>query len=284
MGIDSNVGAAGLVGEVARWFTRRAVSAAPAGCGVLTACDSAYFPGVQMLVCSLRGLIPIAVVDLGLDDVQLGWLRARGAQIAAVPAENWVAGRSVSMWQTWNKPTWCMASPFECTLWLDADTLVVGDLAEVWQLSAVDPLLIAHPDNGREQSRNPDVLYDALPVKQRLAHGAVQAGVIGLPAATSRRLLDRWAWCVSRVFKNTYPHTTACWDQGALLWAAERLELCDRVLSPAGVNRFVFISDHVRRLGPVVLLDSLPLRADDVVVHLADRWKYWSDWGSYVAV
>ena len=70
--------------SVVKFFDRFPVSSSIPGAGVVCAVDSAYFPGLQMLVMSLRSAVDVAVFDLGLDPIQLAWLSEWGVSVHGV--------------------------------------------------------------------------------------------------------------------------------------------------------------------------------------------------------
>jgi hypothetical protein len=116
---------------------------APPGCGIVTACDGNLYRGLQMLLLSVNGCAPVAVFDLGLSDEQAAWCgsceNVRLMKPAMLPIP-----KSIEMWQAWNKPFYLKASPFECSIWIDADAFVMGDLSPLFAAAKEEFWVIKH--------------------------------------------------------------------------------------------------------------------------------------------
>ncbi len=269
--------------SVVKFFDRFPVSSSIPGAGVVCAVDSAYFPGLQMLVMSLRSAVDVAVFDLGLDPIQLAWLSEWGVSVHGVLDEALIVPRTASMWQTWNKPLFLQWSPFRYPLWVDADCLVFGDLKPLFQRVRSGPFACYHPADFRHFALNPDALYRLLPVPKIFGTDGVQAGLVGVAADDQTGLLEQWGFCIARIWRNDFPLTTACWDQGALLWAFERLKLRRYLMRRPGWGRFV-LDDFTRCERSLLgFLRRLAIGPDDVVLHCVGRPKYWARWGCYLS-
>jgi hypothetical protein len=99
---------------------------APGDCGILTAASRDVFPGLQFLLVSLalcNKPIQVTVVDVGLEPAEVEWITATGATILK-PEIN----EEIPWHILWNKPTYWAQSPYQRTVWLDADTLLFRDV------------------------------------------------------------------------------------------------------------------------------------------------------------
>lgn len=103
--------------------------------GVLTASNSNYWPTLRLMAqaCAKAG-VELCVVDHGLKDQHLDWLSAHGVHVRkdlrgslCGPA---IHGHSIPQ-QAWLKPKICMESPFERTVWIDADAIPLRRLREL---------------------------------------------------------------------------------------------------------------------------------------------------------
>lgn len=193
--------------------------------GVVTAADAAYFLDVQLLVRSLErwGAPRITVFDLGFRAVQRTWLEDRPNVIclefpSATPAIETI--RTWDAWQTWLKPLYLLAVPFERVLWLDADTVVITELDEAFDLLDRTPLLVE--DRHGSATQNDAHLYDLLPLPTGVQRGnwGLNAGVVGLCKRRDAKLLRKWADAVEWAASNPNERHLLQWcDQGALVWA-----------------------------------------------------------------
>jgi hypothetical protein len=267
---------------VREFFGSRPSWSAPAGCGVVTAADDCYFPGLQFLAVSLADRCPLCVYDLGLAGSQLDWLRCRGVPVVAVCDDDLVVPRGEPMWQTWNKPVFLGASPFDCSLWIDADCLVVGDLGPLFEAVRFAPLVFRHVDPRVYQPVNSEGLYNRFPVRgSRLACG-VQAAVVGVSQGDPGGLVSEWGRACAMFWEPGLSQLVRCWDQGALLWAVETLGLAELARESGGWNRFFFPGSRFGLGSVESFFGALAPAADDVILHLVARPKYWVNWGKFV--
>lgn len=195
-------------------------------CGVLTAANADYWDCLPFLVLSVQDQGgKIAVVDDGLTEKQLDWLKAR--EVLLFPGkecpEEWrVAKDGPEMRRipvtAWLKPYRCQQTPFDVTLWIDADAICTRGLAELFARASVRPLLTTDILN-IEYSTNAALCvaagYEACRV-------VVNAGVLGWSRAYSQ-LIDDWAETTLRVLHDgrLFKLCTCC-DQDTLLLTALR--------------------------------------------------------------
>jgi len=267
-----------------QFFAARPSWSAPERCGVVTAGDDCYFPGVQMLALSVAGRCPLCVFDLGLGVQQRGWLAGQGVRVVEVMESDLVVPSAEPMWQTWNKPAFLAASPFECSLWIDCDAFVVADLTPLFLVADRQPLVFRHPDPCFFQPKNSSGLYDQFPVSPRRVACGVQAAVVGVADGRDHGLLGEWQKACGRFRCRDVAGLVKCWDQGALLWALEKLDLGFLAREAGGWNRFAWPAGSFG-LGDVKsFFDSFRPVLDDVILHFVGRPKYWVNWGKYVSL
>lgn len=119
--------------------------------GVLTAANEAFFPCLDALVRSVREQgYPITVADHGLSVMSVDALCARGAEImsSSVAYERSMEdiirdhdGRISAPAEAWWKPLVCRASPYDRTLWIDADAICLRGLDEMFDRLDLGPIL-----------------------------------------------------------------------------------------------------------------------------------------------
>ncbi len=244
-------------------------------CGVISATDSAYFLGFQMLANSLIGKVKLAVVDLGLTEVDKKWCRDNKIIVQNPELK---VGKDHHYWQSWNKPFYIRNSPFEKTLWIDSDCLVVGDLKPLFNALQTEPLVISHPFGEHYPNPNPARLYELLPVPVRLkAHETVNAGVLGFAKKKSHlNLLGRWEYLVSLAAEKSEIRAQISWeDEGALMWAIQAAHMNHIIqFNKRGWNRFY----NTPFPTPAEFIRSFRFQPDDTVLHYAFRPKFWDTW------
>lgn len=246
------------------------------GYGVLTAADAGFFPGLQLLVASLGDDVPLGIVDLGLTAEQRDWCFAQKRyeilpRVGPMPDD-------VKMWQGWNKPYYMATSPFDRTLWIDSDCVVIGDLQPLFHEIEQGPFVIRHWDEPYPQP-NHSSLYHRFRVPVRLPPGrGINSGVVGLKIDRDAELLEAWSGLVSHAAMDPTIRPLISWyDEGALQWALEETGTTERVLPWHGWNRFV--RSQVTA-DPVDYVLAVSGQADDVIWHFSGIEKPWN-LGSY---
>lgn len=248
-------------------------TAIPAGIGVITACDSFFFPGFQLLFHSLHG-IPITLFDLGLSAAQRDWCRERAIPVQQIPL---VMPATVNGWQSWNKPFYLEQTPYERTLWLDSDCVVRGSLLPLFDQLLSKPIILHHWSY-HYPTLNDNRLYERLPTKSRFAgRRLVNAGVMGI--AKNRDLsaswFREWRGLVAQAAQDAdLRNWIVCWDEGALIWALEATASIEDVVSDHQTwNRFASHAGWKENGGLAALLRA---KTDDVVWHLSGQPKVWA--------
>lgn len=199
--------------------------------GIVTASDAGFFSNLRFLILSLRHWTnyPVVVFDLGLLPTQKDWLNEQsGVVILPMPlTDKWIAPiLQEHWWQTWLKPFYVLAAPFDRVLWIDADCVVTGPLEEAFALLDHAPLLVS--DRTKAETRNRPRLYRHLAVPE--GHDpesvTVNAGVVGLCKIRDRALLDTWCWGIQWAAQQPKLRELVTFaDQGILNWAIVRNSL-----------------------------------------------------------
>ncbi len=201
--------------------------------GILTASDSPFFPALKRLVVSLKKQWPMCVMDLGLSSLEVGWLESKGVQTVK---RDWYCPKTVNCWHTWNKPQYIRSSPFDYTLWLDADCVVVGDLVPLF---GVDPLIVRLEGSWPQNANGPHV-YQVGDVAEKLPPWSlVNAGVVGFSKeAIKGDLFLKWErMCKAAITDYSLRKSLAHQDTGALIWAIEASGSKGLIRDQPGWNR-----------------------------------------------
>jgi hypothetical protein len=244
------------------------------GCGVVTTADAGYFPGLQILCATCVGKVPLAVFDAGLTPRQRAWCEAR-VQVLDLP--QLLMPRTEDFWPAWNKPRLIRSSPFQTTLWLDADSFVVGDLNPLFERARLGPFGLRHSLGWTRFSK--EELYTRFPVPLRIPEEeGVNAGILAFgPDEKSKQLLDTWERMVLRAAEDAELRGLIQFhDQSCLHWAIQAVQYLDAIVTKPGWNRVLMLPG---RGGPEHFIAQLKIRPEDVVMHAHFRPKYWRAWG-----
>ncbi len=203
--------------------------------GIVTACDSGFFSNLRFLIVSLRRFCthPVAVFDLGLTESQKSWLN-KFSDLIILPMpkyDKWIEPiRHEPWWQTWLKPFYIQAAPFDRVLWIDADCVVTGPLDEAFECLNRTPLLTV--DGTPADTRNRPRLYRHLRLTSTQSADAVSvnAGVVGVCKIRDRALLDTWTWGIQWAAQQpSLRNLVAYADQGILHWAIARTDTAEAI-------------------------------------------------------
>jgi hypothetical protein len=222
-----------VVADIVRELTVAPRYVLPANFGVVSATDANTFRGFQLLYLSLARShdVKVLLFDLGLTDAQAAWVsRQEGLYHTRVDLDQLPVGRDTPHWQTLNKPFYVSRSPFRRTLWLDADTLVLGDLRPVADLLARGPFLttdiMVHPNPPALNQRCGVVPAEDPPF-------AVNAGVCGFDLERDWPLVHEWLSLLRLLASDPADPLPLVnmYDQGLLRLALRKLGLTD-VINP----------------------------------------------------
>ncbi len=223
--------------------------------GIVTASDSNYFPGLEQLTRSIQESWPVPIVcfDIGLTPEQ----KARAAdkyhslRILPVPEDPAIekikstlgnaaplAKANKRIWPLWICPFLISAAPFQRTFWLDSDILVLRNLQSLFALLDDGPVFTPE-NNAPEVTANKPALYELLPIKRSFdpLRPAVNAGVSGWDLVRDEALLAAYKFPILRACEDDRIRDAISWhDQGALIWAIQKMGLEHRVLESRAWN------------------------------------------------
>lgn len=226
-------------------------------CGIVTLADAKYAPGVDMLCRSVRESLdlPVACFDLGLGERMAAWLCERHPSLRILPMPDHDDLRSVRsafesagplakpgkrVWPIWACPFLIQSSPFARTLWIDADIVVLRNLAGLVALLEDGPILT--PENfAPKVTPNKPELYRLLPIQRPFdpLEPRLNAGVSGWDHARAedRGLLEAYCHAVRAACRDRrVADAISWWDQGALIWAVQQCGLEHRMLRTTAWN------------------------------------------------
>ncbi|HUP79640.1 MAG TPA: glycosyltransferase [Pirellula sp.] len=243
--------------------------------GVITAADASFYPGLQILVASIRVGIPICVFDLGLTDKQRDWLRANGASIEKTAM---MMGPQISGWQMWNKVLYWKHSPFVFTLWIDADCVVTGSLDPLFTRIEKAPFVVRHPFGANYCRRNDAELRSLFPVVAPIPDDQpLNSGVFGFAGHRDRQILDKCEELTrAAAADEIVRRLITFYDEGVLHWALEALGRPEVIVDEPRWNEF-FSSDSSDPQDFVNLIHQIS-STGGVIAHFTGRPKPWEKW------
>jgi lipopolysaccharide biosynthesis glycosyltransferase len=234
-----------------------------------------------MLITTLRPTsMPTIVYDLGLVGAQAKWLSTRGAQVVPLPADLPFPS-SVSRWQAWCKPVFVTACPFDTALWVDADCIVVGDLAPLFRRTeAAGFFATEHWDSASYSPKNDHALYSRTGVRNVLDKQHINSGIIGFRRSdrVAAAIAARWLGLTRLAACDAQVRCAIAWrDEGSLQWALEAEDRVDLIVQERGWNRFMRIANS----NPQQFIQALPLDpGDDIIWHFSGSEKPWTWWNA----
>lgn len=216
--------------------------------GVVTLCDSNYYPGLLQLHASIQTSDPCRIVcyDAGLTPAQRAdGERRDNLQILDLPDDPLVAALidatrdsaplakpGKRIWPLWICPLLIRAAPLTDVFWLDCDIVVLRGLDELFMMLEDGPVFT--PENKAPQATpNAPSLYGYLPIQRRFDPNVpvVNGGVSGWRRGRDDAALDAYIRPVAAAARDRAVREAIAWhDQGALIWAIQSLGLEDRVL------------------------------------------------------
>jgi hypothetical protein len=216
--------------------------------GVVTLCDSNYYPGLLQLHASIQSSDPCPVIcyDAGLTPAQRRDAdRRESLRVLDLPGDpliaEWIAAtRDVAplakpnkrIWPLWICPLLIRAAPLRDVFWLDCDLIVLRGLGELFAMLDDGPVFT--PENkAPELTPNHPSLYRLLPIQREFDPNVpvVNGGVSGWRRGRDEALLEAYILPVAAAARDRSVRDAISWhDQGALIWAIQSLGFEDRVL------------------------------------------------------
>lgn len=196
--------------------------------GIITAADALEFIGLQLLYSSLivRHECRVAVLDMGLTEVQRAWCDRQPCLLRIVPEASAMRFGNEDGWEKWNKPYLMMYSPFERTLWLDSETIVLNDLTQLFGLMNSEPVVV----NTTEEMDVDSWFFSRMPGDVRPPSYAKypSTSVLGLDMTRDFHLLKNWMWVLENVVKNPKLQSSSRrLDSSAMAWALAKAGMTD---------------------------------------------------------
>lgn len=197
------------------------------GAGIITACDDGFFPLAQVMLLSitLSHEVPIALFDLGLSELNRDWLLTV-PNLRILKCSSHVMPTNINGWQTYNKPFYIQDSPFDKTIWIDCDCVVLDDLNHLVNLLRHNPVMFQcyHVKGGTHNDPQLHALMGTNLTPHQSGPPIINAGILGFDKRREfdSLLLADWCEATKRAVGNRDIQRHAkYWDQGLLQWTLE---------------------------------------------------------------
>ena len=251
--------------------------------GILTAADAGFYRELQFLIRSLRQVEdrPICVIDLGLSEQQRHWCLQHPSVVVWRKPKLFAPMRRIyrqHWWQAWIKPFYFLQSPFDRSLWIDADCVALKPLHELFEKLDRQPLFFR--DGTSVVTENDPRLYQYLPIPEGVSTIGtnVNSGVVGLDRQRDAAILNSWAWAAQWIAMRPPMQKLSAWaDQGLLLWALHRNNATNLIDLNLACNRPAFEQDGLLssafREGRTILAELHRRFPEDTIVHFLGLQK-----------
>lgn len=189
--------------------------------GIVTAGDARVFDGIQILYSSTKNKINFLCYDIGFTKEQLKWAQKNNMRVVSYPIDPKI--KQIDKWQTFLKPWIVDDSPFDYTIWIDSDCIVIGDLSSSTFISNKETFFVQHWIHQSMLRRNNEKLYELHPVENTKTI-YINAGVFGINKKKDQQIIDNWK---SLIHKGLHADSNilsylANWDEGALNWSIQK--------------------------------------------------------------
>lgn len=209
--------------------------------GIITAADHNVFVGLQVLYASIKNKVNFICYDLGLTKSQLEWCKDNKLKI--VPLSNKELLQEIPNWQTYCKPLAFRASPFEYSVWIDTDCIIVGDLSNLNHIANRETFFTKHWVESGRIVKNKPTIYEKYPV-DFIEDMQINAGVIGLNANhyLSNKILTDWLNIITTCASDpSFLSNFSAWDEGILLWAIQHNNAYELIETEEKYNNYAAI-------------------------------------------
>ena len=276
-----------LTGILNHFFRRKPRLPLASNEGIVTATDSHHFIGLQMLYSTLMMTheCKVAVCDLGMDKRQLSWCSRQRNLIVMGSMLDKLRTNQQMRSPKWNKPYALYVSPFEKSLWMDADTVVLDDLEKLFDILEREPVVFS----GKEEITPDNAFFMRMPEQISTPYWSYypNTAVLGINRARDFWLLRDWLYAIELIESNHKIFSAARhYDASALGWA---LAKNDR-LGLAMENTIYNFSSQIGRLHNLPLVYGSPhemlasMKSDFPIAHVVHfscpkPWILWDHSG-----
>lgn len=206
--------------------------------GVLTGASSNYFQCLKLMVVSLnRQSIPLTVLDDGLNGEQIRWLIDNGVEVddgtSGIVAERFFFNPNNPQ-IIYEKPFKCLKSPYEKTIWIDADAVPMRDTMFFFDLLDKSEAFFTK-DYYSKQSVSDTLLRELRAPNWENIELHFNSGVFGWQSTCEA--IELWA-SVSH-YVSTVPELRTlprCCDQDMLCYAVHALDMSELILDGIEYN------------------------------------------------
>jgi hypothetical protein len=162
----------------------------PQDCGILTAANKENFTQFQLLFFSaaIAHSVHFGVIDEGMSSEQQDWCRDQ---------ENiTLIARSNIYKNEWNRPHDLLSTPFQTTLWLEPNCVVINNLDEIFKIICQKPLLIEDPEKTNAADLHIAMKTNLVPHHSGPPH--LKSGLFGYQLKRDKELIQKWAESIEK--------------------------------------------------------------------------------------
>lgn len=185
--------------------------------GIMTATDETSFVGFQLLYSSIvaQYCCFVCLIDMGINDEQKEWCQNKTNLIIIHPDTSILKFTGEKNWNKWNKSYFIMFSPFQKTLWLDTNVMVLGDLTHLFRMMCYGPIIFYIDE---EINFNDWVAQNvSVPDKQVFYPTTT---VMGFDIDRDFYIIRDWMWAVENIVTDSRLSGSASKsDSAALMWS-----------------------------------------------------------------
>ena len=272
--------------------------------GVVTAADSKFFTGLQLLYTSLKHKVNFCVFDIGLSDHQIKWCKDN--DIIVKQQSNSVPDKfkeNSQYWYWWNKPYYMVQSQFRYTVWIDSDVIVKDGLQYVVDYVKKRPFFVQHsawenyvPINGTTEK-----FYEHFPLHSRpTKRDCINSGILAFDMDRDQWLFEKWINMITEVLEKGLRDDIGIFhDERCLNHIIHECDLVDDICRLTEYNKLILSYETTQQIGRHDIvrdrikgnMDRVPMsyrpkdffrqirKRDDKIMHFCDTPKPWKYWG-----
>ena len=197
--------------------------------GIVTAISSEWFTEFKMLYQSIQKIADIHISVIGLDllDEQKQYIeKIQSVKLIEIKEDKLNEFKKLGEhWRPYYKPYYMLQSPYDYTLWIDADAIVLEELDEIFA-KINDGIFFTADYFAPQTCLNDPRLYEeySAPVPSEHENIAINTGVLGYRFPRDKHIFEKWLKNVDIVNKN--PHLKnyiKLYDQGVFIWTMREM-------------------------------------------------------------
>ncbi len=186
--------------------------------GIMSSANESSFIGFQLLYSSIitQCNCLVCLIDQGINIDQRIWCYKQENLLLITPDINVL--KFVDERSKWNKPYFMIFSPFQKTLWIDPEIIVLGNLSQLFNMISDNPVFVVTKDKIEKN----DLFFSRMPGKVNIPYASVYptTAVFGLDLHRDLSIVYDWILAIENATANPkLESTTRRLDSAALAWS-----------------------------------------------------------------